>query len=311
MLSNDELIRRWDEVPFYGGGYKRIDDTHPLEWYIGYEDINQKTMLLITNNDPGNIESSKSIIASTGQRQDGKWAITFRLIRKDNEEVFIRLCWDIIESSRDIPFGYPTVKYIIERYNKWLRLMEHQRDDLMDEARRKGLIGEILFLKDNILNGMPLQIATEGWIGPDGADQDFVYANGWTEVKCTGLSTDSISISSIQQLDSEAPGWLCVYFLDKTAPENINGFTLMEKVEELRHLFSNNLKAKEIFENKLFKYGYADKKEYNKQKYIYGGINKYNIDECFPRLIRSNIPSQILSAKYGISLSSIENWKLE
>ncbi|KZL93937.1 PD-(D/E)XK motif protein [Clostridium magnum] len=311
MLSNKELIKKWNEIPFYGGGYKRIDETHPLEWYIGYEDINQKTILLLTDNDPGNISSSKSIIASTGQRVDGKWAISFRLIKKDNEDVFTHLCWDIIESSRDKSLGLATVDYIIERYNKWLKLMEHQRADLMDDACRKGLIGEMLFLQENIENGMDIQVAIDGWIGPDGADQDFVYANGWTEIKCTGISTDSISISSKEQLDAELPGWICVYFLDKTASENTIGFTLVEKVEQLRNVFTNNIKAREIFENKLFKYGYVDRKEYNEQRYKSGGKNEYRIDDNFPRLIKSNIPSQIISAKYNISLASIEDWRIK
>lgn len=311
MLSNMELLKKWDDVPFYGGGYKRIDDTHPLEWYIGYEDINQKAILLVTNNNPGNISSSKSIIASTGRRQDGKWAISFRLIKKDNEDVFIHLCWDIIESSRDKSLGCATVDYIIDRYNKWLKLMEYQRADLMDDASIKGLIGEMLFLEENIQNGMTLQVAIDGWIGPDGADQDFVYANGWTEIKCTGVSTDSISISSIEQLDAELPGWIYIFFVDKTAPENINGFTLMEKVEQLRIAFTSNLKARAIFENKLFKYGYVDRKEYNEQRYRFGGKSKYKVNDSFPRLIKSNLPLQIVSAKYNISLASIEGWKLK
>lgn len=311
MLSNKELIKKWNEVPFFGGGYIRIDDIHPLDWYIGNEEINQKTILLITNNDPGSISSSKSIIASTAQRHDGKWAISFRLIKRDNEDVFIHLCWDIIESSRDISSRYSTVDYIIERYNKWLKLMEHKRADLMEEALRKGLIGEMLFLHESISSGMPLQVAIDGWIGADGADQDFVYASGWTEVKCTVVSADSISISSIEQLDTELPGCLYIYFLDKTAPGNVNGFTLMEKVEQLRATFASSIKAKEIFENKLFMYGYEDKIEYNEQMYKCNGKNIYKIDEDFPRLTKSNIPPQIISAKYSISLISIEKWMLK
>lgn len=311
MLSNKELLKRWDNIPFYGGGYKRIDETHPLEWYIGYEDINQKTLLLLTENDPGDISSSKSITASIGQRKDGRWAINFRLIKKDNEDVFIHLCWDIIESSRDKSMGCSTVEYIIGRYNKWLKLMEYQHADIMDDSRRKGLIGEMLFLEENINKGMELKIAIDGWIGPDGADQDFVYSNGWTEIKCTGISADSISISSIEQLDAEFPGYICVYFIDKTTPGNLNGFTLAEKVDQLRKMFADNIRASEVFENKLFKYGYVDRKEYGEQKYKIGGKNKYMIDEDFPRIIRSNIPLQIVLAKYSINLASIERWRLK
>ncbi|SHJ73891.1 Putative PD-(D/E)XK family member [Clostridium amylolyticum] len=309
MLSNKELLEKWNSIPFYGGGFKRIDDTHPLEWYIGYEDINQKTLLLVTNFKPSNIASSKSIIASTGQRIDGKWALSLRLIKKHNEDVFIRLCWDIIEFSRDKFFGQESIDYIVERYSQWLKLMEYERPDLMDELNRKGLLGEMLYLEKRIQNGMDVQVAVEGWIGPDGADQDFVYADGWVEVKCTGPSSNAISISSAEQLDAELPGFLCVYFLDKTTLENSYGFTLMEKVEQLRCMLASNKKAKEVFENKIFKYGYSDRQEYNDQKYRCNGVNNYKIDSNFPRLIKNNIPPEVEAVKYSISLSAIENWK--
>jgi hypothetical protein len=310
MLSNKELLEKWNAIPFYGGGFKRIDDTHPLEWYIGYEEIDQKTILLLTNFKPSNISSSKSINVSSGQRHDGKWAVSFRLIKNDNEDVFIHLCWDIIESSRDKSTGQEALDHTIERYNKWLKLMEHQRPDLMDESNRKGLIGEMLFLEEMIKDGMNPQSAVEGWNGPDGADQDFVYADCWTEVKCVGASSDTVSISSMEQLDADPPGFLRVYFLDKTAPENVNGFTLMGKVEQLRSILSSSMKAKELFENKIFKYGYVDKEEYNEQEYRCSGSNSYAADNNFPRLIKSNVPTQVTSIKYSISLSAIENWKL-
>lgn len=311
MLSSRELMERWEDMPIYGGGFRRIDDMHPLEWYIGYEEINQKTLLLIADNDPGNISSSKSIIASTGQRQDGRWAISLRLIKKDNEDVFINLCWDIIESSRDKIMGHATVEYIIERYKKWLRLMEYQRADLMEESRRKGLIGEMMFLQDKVSEGMSIEAALNAWIGPDGADQDFIFTDRWTEIKCTGISTETISISSLEQLDEELPGFICVYFIDKTTQENINGFTLMGKVNQLRDIFEENIRAREIFENKLFMYGYADKKEYHEQKYSCRGSNIYKVDIDFPRLTKSNVPAQIVSAKYNISLAAIEKWKIK
>lgn len=310
MLSINDLTKKWSEVPYYGGGYIRIDASHPLEWYIGYEGINQKTLLLIVNNNPGNIASSKSIIVSIGQRQDSKWAIIFQLIKKDNEDVFIHLCWDIIESSREKLEEKAAIDFVIKRYNRWMKLMEFQRSDLMNEARRKGLIGELLFLQEQISNGINLETVINGWIGPEGADQDFMYSDGWTEIKCIGLSAENISISSIEQLDAELPGSIYVYFCDKTSSENSNGFTLMEKVEQLRVLFSGNKKVKEILENKLFLYGYIDKKEYNEQKYYLSKKEKYKVDENFPRIIKNNIPSQIISASYNISLSSIENWKL-
>ncbi len=311
MFTNKELTDKWDAISFYDGGYKRIDNIHPLEWYIGYEDIDQKTILLITHDEYTNIQSSKSIIATIRQRQDGRWAISFKLIRKEQEDVFIRLCWDIIESSRDKTSGCNAIEFIIDRYNKWLKLMEHRSSELMSESLIKGLIGELIFLEERVKNGMTSQDAVIGWLGPDGAHQDFVYTNEWIEIKCIKKSKVSIGISSLEQLDAELPGYIYVYYIDKTSLHDKKGFTLEEKVQQLRDLFITDIRAKEMLDNKLFKYGYRDRKEYNEQRYLLCGKSKYGVDNDFPRLMKSNIPAHIISAKYIISLASIGPWEIK
>ena len=307
MLSNKELHEKWNNMPVFGGGYIRIDSTHPVEIYIGYEELNQKTLLILSGINYENIPSSKSIIANNFQRPKGDWAQSFKLIRKDNEDVFIRLCWDIIESSRT--HDNDTIKFIIDRYMKWHKLMEHQRPDVMDISRQKGLIGELMFLEE-CLKKFTASQALYGWGGPEGADQDFTYDNCWTEVKAASLASESISISSLEQLDADLPGNISVFFLDKTTPEDINGFSLAQKVNDIRLILSSESEAKEIFENKLFAYGYKDRREYSEQKYRLGGRNNYVVSEDFPRLIKNNVPFQIVSSKYSISISAIEDFMI-
>ena len=306
MISSKELFEKWNGMSVFGGGYTRIDSTHPVEIYIGYEDLNQKTLLILSGINYENIPSSKSIIAKNFQRPKGDWAQSFKLIRKDNEDVFIRLCWDIIESSRN--HNDETMKFIIDRYIKWHKLMEHLRPDLMDISRQKGLIGELIFLEE-CLKKYSANLALSGWIGPEGADQDFIYNNNWVEVKAVSIASENISISSLEQLDADLPGNISVFFLDKTSPEDANGFSLTQKVNDIRDIFSSEVEAKEIFENKLYAYGYKDKREYEEQKYRLGGRKNYIVSQNFPRLIRSSMPSQIVEAKYCISLSGIEEFR--
>lgn len=310
MISKLNLSKKWDVIPNGNGGYLRIDDEHPLEWFIGYENINNKTLLFISDYEPESINSSKSINVKIGQRKDEKWTLSFELIRNEQEDVFIHLCYDLIESSRSMKNDRNALAFIINRYKQWNRLMEQQLLGLMDESRRKGLIGELLYLKSVIQRNTSYIEAISGWIGPDGSDQDFVYRDGWYEIKTVGLSAKTVSISSLEQLDAELPGKLIVYNLDKTAPDDSNGFSLLEKVNEIKAILLDSQQALDSFEAKLFNYGYIDLKEYNEQKYRYGDVNQYRIDIDFPRITKTMLPTQIVAVKYEISLSAIENWKI-
>jgi hypothetical protein len=146
-------------------------------------------------------------------------------------------------------------------------------------------------------------------VRPEGADQDFIYDDTWTEVKAVAMASATISISSLEQLDTEMEGSLKLYRIDKTTDTDANGFTLTDIVQDTRALLSSNLKCKELFELRLFQYGYKDSPEYGRQKYRFNGAEQYRVDGAFPRLTKNNIAYQITSARYTIDLASIAVFK--
>jgi hypothetical protein len=311
MLSDMKLLEKWDGITSYNNGYVRIDSEHPLDWHIGFENINQKSLLLITPFEPERIPSSKSILVAVRQRADSKWTLSFRLVRSEQEDVFIRLCCDLIESSRSQTNTIQGLEFVLDRYYQWSKLMEVQRSGLLSEPERRGLIGELLFLQQQISKGMPLLDVVNSWIGPEGADQDFVYSTGWYEVKVLGIGAKSVSISSLEQLDAVSPGNLIIFFIDKTAPNQVNGFTLHRKVAQVRACLKASSSALNLFNEKLLRYGYIDLPEYEQQWYRLSRSNRYNVDEHFPRLIRINTPSQVVGVSYQLSIQALENWKVE
>ena len=104
---------------------------------------------------------------------------------------------------------------VLKRYAAWLKLLQHKNSALLGVAAQKGLIGELLYLKDRIERGMPVADALAGWVGPEGADQDFVYEDGWHEIKTTGAESAKVTISSAEQLDSAQSGELVVMRVDR------------------------------------------------------------------------------------------------
>lgn len=310
-ITVEYLHEKWKSISYYDGGYIQVEVKHPLAWHIGYKEIDQKTLVVVSEKEPELLRTSKSIVVSKGRRMDGRWTLSFTLMRMEQESVFELLCADLINYSQSAENKAVALALIAKRYTQWNKLLEHQRKSLMDESNRKGLLGELTYLCSIIDGGYPLLAAVQGWVGPDGADQDFVYADGWHEIKSVGIAASSVTISSLQQLDNRDPGELVVMFIDKCAPERGGAVTLGEQVDLTLARVHKDSDALSLLKNKLMRYGYIDLPEYREQKYTCSGRARFLVDRDFPRLTADTVMPQIIAAQYSISLAGIEGWKLE
>ncbi len=310
MRTTPEILQRqWNSIDYKDGGFLQIDTQHPLEWHIGYQSISQKTLLLVSTTDIGTIESSKSMAVNRRKREtDNRWTLSFELLRNEQESVFAILCSDIIEHSRLASNEKEALALVISRYKQWSRLLESQRSGLMDENSRKGLLGELLFLQERIEEGDSALTAIQGWVGADGADQDFIYKDGWHEVKSVGASVASVTISSLEQLDCAGEGELVIMRIDKAAPNKAYALSLNDAVRQISSNLTDASDVLDLFRSKLSAYGYIDLEEYSRQKYYCSGSQRYDVNDTFPRLIRRNVPTQIESLHYELSLSSLADW---
>lgn len=310
MRTTPEILQRqWNSIDYKDGGFLQIDTQHPLEWHIGYQSISQKTLLLVCTTDIGTIESSKSMAVTRRKREtDNRWTLSFELLRNEQEGVFAILCSDIIEHSRSASNEKEALALVISRYKQWSRLLESQRSGLMDENSRKGLLGELLFLQERIEERDSALAAIQGWVGADGADQDFIYEDGWHEVKSIGASATAVTISSLEQLDCAGEGELAVMRIDKAAPHKAGALSLNDAVHQISIKLTDAADALDLFRSKLSAYGYIDLQEYSEQKYYCSGSQRYGVDDTFPRLIRRNVPTQVESLHYELSLSSLADW---
>jgi hypothetical protein len=304
--------KQWNSINYTDGGFLQIDTQHPLEWHIGYQSISQRTLLLVSDVDIGVIDSSKSMVVSRRRREtDKRWTLSFELLRNEQQGVFAILCCDVIEHSRIAANEKDALKLVISRYKQWSKLLESQRSGLMDEQRRKGLLGELLFLENRIAMSDTALSAIQGWVGADGADQDFMYPDGWFEIKSIGVSTTSVTIYSLEQLDCTDEGELVIQRIDKVAPNKTGAFSLNEVVHRICERILGDAEAIDLFCAKLSAYGYIDLQEYSEQKYSITGTARYCVDESFPRLTAKNVQVQIVTAHYELSIPSLDYWRKE
>lgn len=173
---------------------------------------------------------------------------------------------------------------------------------MLSDERQHGLIGELIFLRKQILDGRPLTEAVDGWQGALNEPQDFLYAENWYEVKTVMEQAEKIHIASLEQLSPERGGELVVYRLAKT----YDGFTLNSLVKDLSRLLSKKIPAAQKFEALLFAAGYVERKAYSEKIYRLAEVMRFAVNEKFPRLTKADLPPAIVEASYSLSIRALK-----
>lgn len=102
MVSYDAALRdAWDRIDCHDGGALLIPLPHPLEWHVRYAGENQKSLVAVSDIAAGELPSSRAIEAACRQRRDGRYALSFTLLNRTEEDVFIAMAGDMIAFSSD------------------------------------------------------------------------------------------------------------------------------------------------------------------------------------------------------------------
>ena len=282
--------------------YLRVDENHPLELRIGLNDKGQKTLRFLGDFDRIQVKNTKSIEVKH-LNVLGKICISFSLIDDDYIDLFYLFCNDIIDSSRGSTQkqGYT---FILNRYEKWKGFSNTSRKYL-SENEVKGLLGELLFLKDVIFNKYGVSNGILGWTGPEPTKKDFSFDLTWYEIKA--VSRDVVTISSIEQLDSDIIGFMILYYLEKMSPE-ASGLNLNQVVDEiLGKILLDQDRANFIM--KLVQIGYYREEYYNDFVYRLANQEFYEINASFPRINRLELDGAISNAKYDLIINMLVSFR--
>ena len=302
MISINELQGKWNNISPLTGGFLLVSGEHPLSFHIGYVNAENKCFIVLNTGNIDNIPSSKAICAENVSTADGGLALRFILNYPSLDELFVKLCWDLIDSSMT---AEKPVEKIVSQYKSWMKLLQQANASILPSSMQKGLIGELLYLEEKI-NEIGEEKALRAWVGPEGSDQDFIFDHSWSEVKATSISSDKVTISSVQQLERQEKGSLVVYFMDKTSAKGQQTRTLPDMVEKVKSLLS--VQYHDVLSCKLAKNGYFEKDIERYASYMYRLAEKriFMVDTEFPRLTRDNIPVEVVNARYELSLSAID-----
>jgi hypothetical protein len=304
---------KWREMPVNpeSPAFQRVDELHPLDFYLGKEVSGEWILLLITDERPKTSREYQAIHVICRERQDGRWALLFRLMNPELEKLFSLLCEDLVEASRNIQARALSATFVLARFARWQKLLERGQSGILEAEALRGLIGELLFLEKQAIPSKGLRAAVNGWVGPTGAERDFRFAEHEYEVKAIRTGAKRVVISSAEQLDLPAKLLdLFVVLLDEAEPGTPAAFTPLGLVDRLKEALESDPIALEAFESKLMDAGFVTRHEYNERTYLFRQFRMFRVAEGFPAIRRSQLPRGIRKVVWELEVSAILSFEL-
>jgi hypothetical protein len=217
--------------------------------------------------------------------------------------LFTLMAADLVSLVRRIGSEPGTKVYVqlISRINAWQRFMARDRLQVLTAEEEVGLVGELVVLGNLIADGMPETDAIKAWEGPEDGLHDFKLGTGGIEAKTTLAPTGFIArIGNLDQLDNTLFEPLYIGAVRLSQVET--GRTLPEIAEDLLNTITGS-GAEELFEGKLGSAGYLPMvRDHYTRKFVARELTYRLVTKGAPRLTRSNVPAQIIEARYTLDL---------
>ncbi len=305
-----ELRRRMRDTPVDHEGFRMllVDPAAAYEMYAGLEAESRALLAIRVSVRPPVVDlESSAIDCFRLHRADGSWLLVLRLNQPVLVTVFGRLCQDLMDTGQGVGSEQELLDLCLSRLELWRQLFLRFNDGFLPAHEVKGLIGELIVLESLLDEGfrLPPEIL-EGWRGPLGGDQDFLFDDSAVEVKSVRPGAEEISISSLKQLDPAVPMRVRVLELRGAGAGEDGALSLNGAAQRIEAKLSADPATLAVYRTRLLAAGYVEHEHYDGIIFRQVSSRTYRVDGTFPRLVPDSVPAGIKAAVYRISLDSIE-----
>jgi hypothetical protein len=304
MTSTPTIEELWRTLRNAGNQalQRRVDAAHPHDLYVEFEPPSRPGLVAVCGTRPTAIRPLRSVSIQDGHRADGKWSLRLSLDEPSLLPVFAALCHDIVGFTRTGVTEGQLAAAIISRLDRWRRLFERENTGLK-EAQLRGLIGELSVL-ECLLGRLPASEAIASWTGPLGTPQDFTLSTGRRiEAKTVRRDARTVRINGLAQLDpGDDPLDLAVVRVEDTGANADGAVTAPLLVDRIGTRLADDPDALASFRTSLAFGGWHDNPKHQAVVVRVLSIDRYQIEQGFPRLIRTTVPDGIQDADYTIVL---------
>lgn len=193
----------------------------------------------------------------------------------------------------------------LTRIRAWQDFMRRPRSGLLPPEEETGLAGELTVLCQLIEGGASPSGVVSAWNGPAGGLQDFQTDTLGLEIKTTlSVAGFPAKISSLEQLDELAGRPVLLGAVRLCLQED--GLALPGLVDRARGLVGADGRALAMLERAFLLAGYLDEVAVHYvRRFHCVEIRVFDVDEAFPRLVRSAVRPEIRAATYDIDIDLV------
>jgi hypothetical protein len=244
------------------------------------------------------------------RRGDGA-LIALSLIGAEKADLFRVLCDDLIGAIGNVASGQDAVRRLMERSYRWHHLLRSSGRRLLSEPEQRGLLAELIVLRDVAMPTIGTESAIAAWHGPLGAHQDFLLPGYRVEVKSTEPQNPrKFSVSSEHQLDRAGAGGdvvsLALVEIARSDEFAAVGETLVEVVDSIRRLCeSAGGRASLEYEQRLIAAGFTDDHAYQATKWTFKAPLLIDVGVDFPSIGATALPASVSRVSYDCDLGGI------
>lgn len=288
--------------------WKRVGATHPANLYYG-KDGKARNAIEYSGKFSINRKIHSSVvieIAHYSNNKGGK-SIVFSLLDSRLLRPFCDFLNTMIEATEQVCLSEQDAYNAVCEVYFIMQKMFRSSSEILSESEIKGLIGELIFLRDTLIPKYGTTKALNAWSGTSKTRKDFALDNEWYEIKAIDFGKETVHISSIEQLDSPVVGTLVIFQLERMA-EEYDGVTLNKLFKSIMNMLSS-VNDKDTLATKLCDANYSVHPKYDEFVYEVRAKDDYIVNESFPRISRAKIPVAIAEASFDLVITEIIPYK--
>lgn len=297
----------WDGLPVPPPGNleaRRADATHPKNFFYAK---NAHGDFLLTLQVGCTVRSSDSLPRLRGVEVlwlPSHGRLQLRLCSPADRDMFAVLCRDLLAATSSSRSDEECVERMLGRLARWQRLLSRSQANLLNEEQIRGLVAELLFLRDQLIPRFGPS-AVETWRGPQGFPQDFAIDGMAIEIKSHLVGSPAqVRISSPEQLF--VAGSKLYLHVQRLAIASMDGLDLPSLIAEIAASLGGHATALASFELALAEAGYEAAPEYAAYRLSAEGADSYLVDGDFPRIRPQDVPEGACNLTYSIRLPALE-----
>lgn len=244
--------------------------------------------------------------AAAGTAAGGRWELA--LTEPGYGDVFSALVTDVAGAVAAAPDARAATAALLERFGHWRRLFQDAAGEGLSVQQRRGLFGELWFLREEMLPRLHPSEAVGSWSGPVRAHQDFQLPAVAVEVKTTtAKEPQELVITNERELDGVGVAHLLLAHLSVDERPEGDGESLNEMVDALTAVLTDP-DTRRTFEDRLTAAGYwhRHRHRYHSPRFTLRRQRLYEVREGFPRIVETELRPGVGDVRYRVSAAACQ-----